>query len=144
MLRGRAALIFVTLWCLHFPFDAYGEYNSFELGRAAGGYVFAVGLLEYLGRTNCSYAIRKAYNVSLTVQSIFPIFQPSDQRQIQELSMSEDFQSEIAETVEGMRSAARNDGLDEKTVCGVVVANVSLLYDTALQSWNYAKSKFAQ
>ena len=113
------------------PLTVFGEYNSLKLGKAIGGYLFSVGVLEEFGNAECGYVIKKKYSIDDAANSTIMYLSASDQKDLKQFLQGPTFKREIKEYINGFRKAGLKDGLDEKTLCGFMASNIALIHQSA-------------
>ena len=123
------------------------EYNSYKLGQAAGGYAIINDIFEKLTKSECGYAINKSYSLNKTLNEIFLYLNNKDREEFIAFLESEKFKNDLAENdsfISGTINAGKKDGLDEKTICGMLVTIASVLYQEAQSQWDYAKEHYSK
>ena len=123
------------------------EYNSYKLGQAAGGYAIINDIFEKLTKSECGYAINKSYSLNETLNEIFLYLNNEDREEFIAFLDSEKFKNDLAENdsfISGTINAGKKDGLDEKTICGMLVTIASMSYETAQNQWEFAKEHYSK
>jgi hypothetical protein len=123
------------------------EYNSNKLGQAAGGYAIINDIFEKLTKSECGYAINKSYSLNETLNEIFLYLNSNDREEFIAFLESEKFKNDLVENdtfISETINAGKKDGLDEKTICGMLVTIASMSYETAQIQWDYAKEHYSK
>jgi hypothetical protein len=147
LMRNRAlarARTFVISAAMLMPLQASGEYNSFRLSEGLGGFLFATGLLEQLSKSECSYAVKNQVSYAATIAEALLYFNERDRQKILIFANEPKRQKDISEYLDGMRNAAKKDGVDEKTICGFMISNVGMVYGVAKQRWEDARTQYSK
>ena len=123
------------------------EYNSYKLGEAAGGFAIINDIFEKLTKSECSYAINKSYSLNKTLNEIFLYLNNKDREEFIAFLDSEKFKNDLAENnslISEFINAGKKDGLDEKTLCGMLISIASMSYQKAEKQWDYAKKYYSK
>ena len=123
------------------------EYNSYKLGQAAGGYLIINDLFEKLTQSQCGYVINKSYSFNQTLNEILPYLNKKDREEIKTFLSSKKFKNDLAENnsfISEFISLGMQDGLDEKTLCGMLVTVASTSLHQAQNQWDYAKKYYSK
>ena len=123
------------------------EYNSNKLGQAAGGYAIINDIFEKLTKSECGYAINKSYSLNKTLNEIFLYLNSNDREEFIAFLASEKFKNDLVENdtfISETINAGKKDGLDEKTICGMLVTIASMSYQKAQIQWDYAKEHYSK
>ena len=123
------------------------EYNSYKLGQAAGGYLIINDLFEKLTQSQCGYVINKSYSFNQTLNEILPYLNKKDREEIKTFLSSKKFKNDLAENnsfISEFISLGMQDGLDEKTLCGMLITIASMSDLEAQNQWDYAKEHYSK
>jgi hypothetical protein len=123
------------------------EYNSYKLAQAAGGFAIINDIFEKLTKSECGYAINKSYSLNKTLNEIFLYLNNKDREEFIAFLDSEKFKNDLAENnsfISEFLSAGQKDGLDEKTLCGMLVTVASTSLHQAQNQWDYAKKYYSK
>ena len=123
------------------------EYNSHKLGQAAGGFAIINDIFEKLTKSECGYVINKSYSLNKTLNEIFLYLNNKDREEFITFLESEKFKNDLAENdsfISGTINAGKKDGLDVKTICGMLVTIASMSYQEAEKQWDYAKQHYSK
>jgi hypothetical protein len=123
------------------------EYNSYKLAQAAGGYLIINDLFEKLTKSQCGYAINKSYSLNKTLNEIFLYLNNKDREEFIAFLYSEEFKNDLAENnsfISEFISLGMQDGLDEKTLCGMLITIASMSDLEAQNQWDYAKEHYSK
>ena len=126
---------------------AFAEYNSGKLGEAVGGYLAANDLLDKLSESKCGYAVKKNNSFGTAVEEVMSYLNGRDKKRLRSFIASNQFKKELEENDEyitGYLRAASKDGLDEKTICGMMISNILMVNQSAQQQWDYAKQNYSK
>lgn len=139
-------LLFVMTQFL-FSSTTFAEYNSGKLGEAIGGYLIANDLLDKLSESKCGYAVKKNDSFNAAMEEVMPYLNGRDKKMFRSFIASNEFKRELEENnefINGYLHAANKDGLDEKTICGMILSNIAMTYQIAQQQWDYAKQNYSK
>jgi hypothetical protein len=134
----------VTAWPAS---EARAEYDSRKLGNALGQYLAAIDILERLSKSKCSYIVRRNFRVKEAVKEAQKYLNDKDIREFERWLHSSQFKSKMAKNqtfIDGFLRVSIQDGIDEKTACGMLVTTVSTLYKKAEKQWNSAKFHYSK
>tara|TARA_B110000467_G_C17876021_1_gene242333 strand:+ start:82 stop:519 length:438 start_codon:yes stop_codon:yes gene_type:complete len=123
------------------------EYDSYKLGQAAGGFAIINDIFEKLTKSECGYVINKSYTLNKTLNEIFLYLNNKDREEFITFLDSEKFKNDLAENdsfITDTINAGKKDGLDVKTICGMLVTIASMSYQEAEKQWNYAKQHYSK
>jgi hypothetical protein len=127
--------------------SSFAEYNSLKLGQAAGGYLIINDLFERLNKSVCSYAINRSYSYSEALDEIFLYLNTSDKQELIEFLESRKFKNDLVENnlfINEFLVLGKKDGLDEKTLCGMLISITSISYEQAQIQWDFAKEHYSK
>lgn len=143
--RSIAAATVVTVILLASGTESHGQYNSRALGEAGGMYIGIHHVLAAMKNSPCGYALRKTYDVKVAISEVKSVLRDSDRRELDVMLSGSEWQREKKELehtfIYGLLEAGKRDKLDTKTVCGMVVANVSQALKTASDRWKETKER---
>ena len=91
--------------------------------------------------------INKSYSLNKTLNEIFLYLNNKDREEFITFLESEKFKNDLAENdsfISGTINAGKKDGLDVKTICGMLVTIVSMSYQEAEKQWDYAKQHYSK
>lgn len=123
------------------------EYNSLKLGQGAGGYLIINDLFEKLNQSECSYAINKSYSYGEALDEIYLYLNNKDKQELKVFLKSQKFKNDLIENslfINEYFIAGKRDGLDEKTLCGMLISIVSVTYQQAQNQWDFAKEHYSK
>ena len=143
----KLLLIFLISIGLIGSSTSLAEYNSFKLGQAAGGFAIINDIFEKLTKSECGYAINKSYSLNKTLNEIFLYLDNKDREEFIAFLDSEKFKNDLAENdsfISETINAGKKDGLDEKTICGMLVTIASMSYEKAQNQWEFAKEHYSK
>ncbi len=130
------------------PVSASAEYNSRKLGEAAGAYLNAVDMILQLQKSQCGYIFKKKkYNFDSTVKEVLSNLKPNDQKELQTFLDGEEFrkgQEDNKRSIQESLQSLGHEGLDEKTICGMILSNTARVHEYAKQKWEYAKKHYTK
>ncbi len=127
--------------------SSIAEYNSLKLGQAAGGYLIINDLFEKLNNSVCSYAINRSYSYDETLDEIFFYLNTGDKQELLEFLESRKFKNDLVENslfINEFLVSGKKDGLDEKTLCGMLISIASIPYEQAQIQWDFAKEHYSK
>lgn len=104
-------------------------------------------MMEKLSKSKCGYIVKKPYSVQSALNEILPYFNSPDKEEVLSFIKSPKFQREQAENEEFMEDflrAGKRDGLDEKTLCGMLSTHIVFAHESATQKWRHAKKYHAR
>ncbi|MEQ6918018.1 hypothetical protein [Halomonas aquatica] len=124
---------------------AYSD-SAYNMAVASGKLIAATNLAESLKESECGYAIKKTYSTSDVIEEIKLVLRESDAESLDRYVSSNDFQEEMIESEEGLinkpLAIMKRDGVDKKTACGMLVANMAILLDSSRVEWERSKNKY--
>jgi len=131
------------------PVSASAEYNSRKLGEATGAYLIAVDMILQLQKSQCGYVFKKKrYNFDSTVKEVLSYLRPDDQKELKTFLEGEEFRKSQEDNKhsiqESLQSSLGREGLDEKTICGMISSNTAMVHEYAKQKWEYAKKHYTK
>jgi len=147
MYKNLLRIIAVVIINITMVAPSLAEYNSFKLGQSAGAYSAINDLFEKLTKSQCGYVIKKSYSFKATVNEIFPYLSSKDKKEFQSYIDSQEFKNQLNkndEFISGFLNAGKSDGLDEKTLCGMLTSIAATLHLKAQTQWNYAKQHYSK
>ena len=122
--------------------SSFAEYNSLKLGQGAGGFLIINHLYERLNKSVCSYAINRSYSYDEALDEVFLYLNTNDKKAFKDFLDSRKFKNDLVENsliINEFLLNGKKDGLDEKTLCGMLTSFASISYEKAQNQWNYAK-----
>lgn len=126
---------------------AFAEYNSEKLGQAIGSYITATDMFEKFTKSECGYAVKRSYSFASSLNETMPYLNNQDREEIKNFIQTNEFKKKLIENneyINGFMHAGMKDGLDKKTLCGMLLSNTASLYQYSLTQWNYAKKHYAK
>lgn len=123
------------------------EYNSRKLGEAIGGYLIANDMFEKLSESECGYIVNRTYSFDAALKETMPYLSEPDKRELRSFLASKKFKKDLEENnefIRGFMRAGKKDGLDERTICGMIASNIAVIYQKAKQKWEYAKQRYSK
>ena len=123
------------------------EYNSLKLGQGAGGYLIINDLYERLNNSVCGYAINRNYSFNEALDEIFLYLNDNDKIEISNFLKSQKFKNDLVENslfINEFLVSGKKDGLDEKTLCGMLISIASISYEQAQIQWDFAKENYSK
>lgn len=138
------ALIIISL--SHVASSSERSINN-QLGEVVGNLLTTTDILERLSKTDCSYLIKKNYNVKSSINKIILSFPKNEQPQLSKIFRGKGFTEKLEQNIKlinGYFEAGKKDGLDKKTLCGMFVAKVSTLHQSNKTSWITVKKAYFQ
>ena len=137
------------LLCLSISYSSisYAEYNSLKLGQGAGGYLIINHLYERLNNSVCSYAINRSYSYDDALNEVFLYLNTNDKQDFKDFLDSRKFKNDLVENsliINEFLLNGKKDGLDEKTLCGMLISLASVSYENAQNQWDYAKEHYSK
>ena len=140
-------LFALATWLIMIPCISSAEYNSNKMGQAVGGLLAATDMLMKFSNSECSYIVIKSYSVDKTFSEVLPYLPKKDRVQAKDYFTSSVFEKQLQENdrfIEGFLAAGKKDGLDTKTLCGMMASIISMNYPKAVQQWEYAKENYSK
>ena len=130
------------------PVSVSAEYYSRKLGEATGAYLIAVDMILQLQKSQCGYVFKKKrYNFDSTVKEVQSYLRPNDQKELQAFLDGEEFRKSQEDNKHSIQESLRSlgrEGLDEKTICGMIFSNIAMVHEHAKQKWEYAKEHYTK
>lgn len=115
--------------------------TAYEQGKVLGAYAAAVDLMEEISRSPCGYAIKKRYSLDQSLKEVESQTGPQ-QAAIREYLKTPDFKAELKrlrqknrEFVSEYIRKLQQDGIDQKTLCGMLIGFSISSFQTASQEW---------
>jgi len=127
--------------------SSFAEYNSLKLGQGAGGFLIINHLYERLNKSVCSYAINKSYSYDEALDEVFLYLNTNDKKAFKDFLDSRKFKNDLVENsliINEFLLNGKKDGLDEKTLCGMLISFASISYEKAQNQWDYAKEHYSK
>lgn len=125
--------------------SAFAQYDSYQLGSAAGAFIGATYMYEALGRSPCSYALRSTPSVTGTISEVRRVLNTQDQKELDAFLASAEFKNESRRFEQGFiyesLKEGRTSGVDEKTICGAILAIIVQHHSAAKRDWEAAKNR---
>lgn len=126
---------------------ASAEYNSEKLGYAMGGYIKTTDLMVKLENSKCRYIFKQKHSLQVAIDESLLYLNDSDKDSLAKYMESDDFVASLNQNdgfIAGFIDNGINEGLDEKTLCGMLAQNVSFIYAEALEKWEEAKILYSE
>ena len=123
------------------------EYNSLKLGQGAGGFLIINDLFEKLNQSECGYAINKSFTYDKALDEIYLYLNNKDKQELKVFLKSQKFKNDLIENslfISEVLVAGKKDGLDEKTICGMLISIASMSYEKAQNQWDFAKEHYSK
>ena len=140
-IQRLAATLVLMLWAV----SAFAQYDSERMGHVGGAYISATQMMESLARSPCAYALRKAYSVSIAIAEVRRAITAGDQRELEIYLSSAEAQDSVRrteqETIYDVLAAAKAQGRDMQTTCGMIVATVAQVYMGASRDWQVERQR---
>ena len=127
--------------------SSFAEYNSLKLGQGAGGFLIINHLYERLNKSVCSYAINKSYSYDEALDEVFLYLNTNDKKAFKDFLDSRKFKNDLVENsliINEFLLNGKKDGLDEKTLCGMLISFASTSYKKSQNQWDYAKEHYSK
>tara|TARA_B110000008_G_scaffold162820_1_gene163246 strand:+ start:111 stop:548 length:438 start_codon:yes stop_codon:yes gene_type:complete len=140
----QSLIIFFSLTASN---SSFAEYNSLKLGQGAGGFLIINHLYERLDKSVCSYAINRSYSYDDALDEVFLYLNTSDKQEFKDFLDSRKFKNDLVENsliINEFLLNGKKDGLDEKTLCGMLISLASVSYENAQNQWDYAKEHYSK
>ena len=143
MIKLRRILYVVVLFI---PTLTSAEYNSTKLAVAVGKYLGAVSLFEYLQSSQCGYLIGTNFSLDQASRDALLNFRIKDREEMETALKQHkpEMIYESKEMVDGALKAARKDGLDLKSACGMLVGTLSSTFSTIRSDYKKAISTYSK
>lgn len=145
MNKNTISCIIAILAIFLFTSQALSEYNSEKLAQSIGGYLTATDMFEKVTKSECGYVVKKKYSLISAVDEVMPYLRKQDRKEIESFLKNEIFIKQLEDNnkfLSGFMQAGAKDGLDKKTLCGMLVSTISLVYQKSVADWNYAKTYY--
>jgi len=127
--------------------SSFAEYNSLKLGQGAGGFLIINHLYERLNKSVCSYAINRSYSYDEALDEVFLYLNTNDKKEFKNFLDSRKFKNDLVENsliINEFLLNGKKDGLDEKTLCGMLISFASTSYKKSQNQWDYAKEHYSK
>ena len=127
--------------------SSFAEYNSLKLGQGAGGFLIINHLYERLNKSVCSYAINRSYSYDEALDEVFLYLNTNDKQEFKNFLDSRKFKNDLVENsliINEFLLNGKKDGLDEKTLCGMLISFASTSYKKSQNQWDYAKEHYSK
>ena len=127
--------------------SSFAEYNSLKLGQGAGGFLIINHLYERLNKSVCSYAINRSYSYDESLDEVFLYLNTNDKKEFKNFLDSRKFKNDLVENsliINEFLLNGKKDGLDEKTLCGMLISFASTSYKKSQNQWDYAKEHYSK
>ena len=127
--------------------SSFAEYNSLKLGQGAGGFLIINHLYERLNKSVCSYAINRSYSYDEALDEVLLYLNTNDKKAFKDFLDSRKFKNDLVENsliINEFLLNGKKDGLDEKTLCGMLISFASTSYKKAQNQWDYAKEQYSK
>ena len=127
--------------------SSIAEYNSLKLGQGAGGYLIINDLYERLNKSVCSYAINRSYSYDEALDEIFLYLNTNDKQELKDFLKGQKFKNDLVENslfINEFLMNGKKDGLDEKTLCGMLISIASISYQKAQNQWDFAIEHYSK
>ena len=146
-MANKLLLISILSFGLIGSTPSIAEYNSLKLGQGAGGYLIINDLYERLNNSVCGYAINRSYSFDEALDEIFFYLNDNDKIEISNFLKSQKFKNDLVENsffINEFLVSGKKDGLDEKTLCGMLISIASISYEQAQIQWDFAKENYSK
>lgn len=129
-----------------FPQHAFAQYNAGKLGEAAGGFLNSVDMVIQLKSSKCGYVIRKEYSFKQSLIEVKSYLKEKDRKELDRFLKQNytKMQNDNKYFIDDSLRAGERDGLDKKTLCGIISSQTALVYKYAQQKWEYAKKYYTE
>ena len=127
--------------------SSYAEYNSLKLGQGAGGFLIINHLYERLNKSVCGYAIDRSYRYDEALEEVFLYLNTNDKQEYKDLLDSRKYKNDLVENslmINEFLLNGKKNGLDEKTLCGMLISFASTSYKKSQNQWDYAKEHYSK
>ena len=127
--------------------SSFAEYNSLKLGQGAGGFLIINHLYERLNKSVCSYAINRSYSYDEALDEVLLYLNTNDKKAFKDFLDSRKFKNDLVENslfINEFLLNGKKDGLDEKTLCGMLISIASISYQKAQNQWDFAKEHYSK
>ena len=127
--------------------SSFAEYNSLKLGQGAGGFLIINHLYERLNKSVCSYAINRIYSYDEALDEVFLYLNTNDKQAFKDFLDSRKFKNDLVENslfINEFLLNGKKDGMDEKTLCGMLISIASISYQKAQNQWDFAKEHYSK
>ena len=127
--------------------SSFAEYNSLKLGQGAGGFLIINHLYERLNKSVCSYAINRSYSYDEALDEVFLYLNTNDKQAFKDFLDSRKFKNDLVENslfINEFLLNGKKDGMDEKTLCGMLISIASISYQKAQNQWDFAKEHYSK
>jgi len=127
--------------------SSIAEYNSLKLGQGAGGYLIINDLYERINNSVCGYAINRSYSYDEALDEIFLYLNTNDKQELKGFLKSQKFKNDLVENslfINEFLMNGKKDGLDEKTLCGMLISIASISYQKAQNQWDFAIEHYSK
>jgi len=127
--------------------ESLAQYNSSKLGQGAGGYLIINHLYERLNKSVCSYAINRSYSYDEALDEVFLYLNTNDKQAFKDFLDSRKFKNDLVENslfINEFLLNGKKDGMDEKTLCGMLISIASISYQKAQNQWDFAKEHYSK
>jgi hypothetical protein len=127
--------------------SSFAEYNSLKLGQGAGGFLIINHLYERLNKSVCSYAINRSYSYDEALDEVLLYLNTNDKKAFKDFLDSRKFKNDLVENslfINEFLLNGKKDGMDEKTLCGMLISIASISYQKAQNQWDFAKEHYSK
>ena len=146
-MTNKLLLISILSFGLIGSTPSIAEYNSLKLAQGAGGYLIINHLYERLNNSVCSYAINRSYSYDDALNEVFLHLNTNDRKEFKDFLESQKYKNDLIENsliINEFLVSGKKDGLDEKTICGMLISIASISYEQAQIQWDFAKENYSK
>ncbi len=121
---------------------AIAQVSVSEKAQIIGGYIGGQSMMVELKRSPCSYVIQREYLLSDALKEVLPYLTENEADEMMGYVKSDSFKRQVLDNANMIKSglaAAKKDGLDEKTACGILTSTFSQVYSAASEKWKALK-----
>jgi hypothetical protein len=145
----KKILVMTSVFIFLNPFLVYAEYNSIELGEAAGAYLASAYYLHELKDTPCQYLPFKKYSsidsLDSIVRDISSSLNEKDKKVFYSFIESMNFKKKAQDDfVTGYNKLLNKIELDKNTACGMVFGMYLQQYSEDRKKWKVAKKLYSK
>lgn len=143
MIKLRRTIFVVALFI---PTVTSAEYNGTKLAVAVGKYLGAVSWFEHLQSSQCGYLIGPNFSLDQASRDALLHFRNKDREEMKAAlkQLKPEMINEAQEMVDGTLKAAKKDGLDLKSACGMLVGSLSSTFSTIRADYEEAISLYSK
>jgi len=139
-------ILFRTLFiiALLLPTVSAAEYNGRKLAIALGAYLRMVATFEYLQSTECSYIIQTNFSLDQSSRDALLHFENKDRKEMKSIIKKQNFLNLVKVDIDGALKAFKQDGLDRKSGCGMLLGTLSNTFSTIRDDYERAISMYSK